>query len=99
MKNCERTENCKQYVVITILFIHAIIFVIFQKKENQPKNVLIYDLETFNWDKAVPYTVAFYSVLKMFWKCDRDLTEEEVQICENDALVMEGEDCISQMFE
>ena len=63
------------------------------------ENLLHYDLETFNRDRALPCSVSFYPVSRILGKCDRDSTKEAIEICKNDRVVMEVEFCISQMFE
>ena len=55
-------------------------------------------METFISDRAIPYGVIFNPVSKIMEKYDRVLTSEKIEKCKSDTLVMEDEDCISQMF-
>ena len=69
-----------------------------KKVHSQLNNVIVYDIETYNKDRAVPYAIGFYPVSKIVSKWDRDLTQDEIDKCLNDVRIFEGENCISDMF-
>ena len=39
--------------------------------------MVVYDLETFNADKAVPYANCIYTLSKLSGKYNRDITQRE----------------------
>ena len=59
----------------------------------------MYDLETFNTDRAIPYCVSLYRVSKISRRYNRDLTKEEYEKCKNDTVVYKGTSCINQMLD
>ena len=78
----------------------------FIKYEYNPKkvkspltNVVVYDLETFNKDRAVPYSSCIYKLSKIAGKYHRDISEQEYQKCLNDCVVFKGTDCINEMLD
>ena len=78
----------------------------FIKYEYNPKkvkspltNIVIYDLETFNKIKAVPYCSCIYKLSKLSGKYNRDISEQEYQKCLNDCVVFKGTDCINEMLD
>ena len=78
----------------------------FIKYEYNPKkvkspltNIVIYDLETFNKIRAVPYCSCIYKLSKTSGKYHRDITEQEYQKCLNDCVVFKGTDCINEMLD
>ena len=63
----------------------------FIKHEYNPKKVkspltkiIVYDLETFNKIRAVPYCSCLYKLNKVSGKCQRDMTGQKFQKCLND---------------
>ena len=78
----------------------------FIKYEYNPKkvkspltNIVIYDLETFNKIRAVPYCSCIYKLSKLSGKYHRDISEQEYQKCLNDCVVFKGTDCINEMLD
>ena len=78
----------------------------FIKYEYNPKkvkspltNVVVYDLETFNKNRAVPYCSCIYKLSKISGKDQRDISEQEYQKCLNDCVVFKGSDCINEMLD
>ena len=66
----------------------------FIKYEYNPKkvkspltNIVVYDLETFNKIRAVPYCSCIYKLSKISGKYHRDISEQENQKCLNDCVV------------
>ena len=69
------------------------------KVESQLNNVCVYDIETFNRDRAVPYAIGCFPISKLaVSKYTRNLTIEEIEKSLNDVKIFEGEDCITKMF-
>ena len=78
----------------------------FNKYEYNPKkvkspltNIVVYDLETFNKIRAVPYCSCIYKLSKLSGKYHRDIFEQEYQKCLNDCVVFKGTDCINEMLD
>ena len=78
----------------------------FIKYEYNPKkvkspltNIIVYDLETFNKNRAVPYCSCIYKLSKISGKFRRDISEQEYQKCLNDCVVFKGTDCINEMLD
>ena len=66
----------------------------FIKYEYNPKkvkspltNIVVYDLETFNKIRVVPYCGCIYKLSKLSGKYNRDISEQEYQKCLNDCVV------------
>ena len=78
----------------------------FIKYEYNPKkvkspltNIVVYDLETFNKIRAVPYRSCIYKLSKLSGKYHRDISEQEYQKCLNDCVVFKGTDCVNEMLD
>ena len=70
------------------------------KKVQSPlTNIVVYDLETFNKDRAVPYCSCIYKLSKISGKYHRDISEQEYQKCLNDCVDFKGIDCIIEMLD
>ena len=70
------------------------------KKVKSPlTNIVVYDLETFNKIKAVPYCSCIYKLSKISGKNHRDISEQEYQKCLNDCVVFKGTDYINEMLD
>ena len=81
-------------------------FKCFNKYEYNPKKVksplpdiVVYDLETFNKIKAVPYCSCIYKLSKISGKYHRDIGETEYQKCLNDCVVYKGTGCNNEMLD
>ena len=59
----------------------------------------MYDLETFDKIRAVPYCSCIYNLSKISGKYHRDISEQENQKCLNDCVVFKGTDCINEMLD
>ena len=62
-------------------------------------NIVVYDLETFNKIRAVPYCSCIYELSKISGKYHRDKSEQEYQKCLNDCVAFKGTDCIDEMLD
>ena len=78
----------------------------FIKSDYKPKkvkspltNIVVYDLETFDKVRAVPYCSCIYKLSKISGKYHRDISEQEYQKCLNDCVVFKGTDCINEMLD
>ena len=71
-----------------------------RKKIQSPiTNIVVYDLETFNKYRAVPYCSCIYKLSKVSGKYHRDVSEQEYQKCLNDCVVFKGTICINEMLD
>ena len=59
----------------------------------------MYDLETFNKIRAVPYCSCIYKLSKISGKYHRDISEQEHQKCLNDCVVFKGIDCFNEKLD
>ena len=61
--------------------------------------MILYDIETFNTDRAVPYANCMYRLSIISGKYNRDISEKEYQKCLNDCVVFKGLDTINEMLD
>ena len=59
----------------------------------------MYDLETFNKIRAVPYCRCIYELSKISGKYHRDISKQEYQKFLNDCVVFKGTDCINETLD
>ena len=52
-----------------------------KKVQSQSTNMIVYDLETFNIDRAIPYSSCIYRLSKNLVENYRDITELELENC------------------
>ena len=70
------------------------------KKTKSPlTNIVVYQLETFNKIRAVPFCSSIYKLSKISGKYHRDISEQEYQKRLNDCVVFKGTDCINEMLD
>ena len=70
------------------------------KKVKSPlTNTVVYDLETFNKIKAVPYCSCIYKLSKISGKYHRDISEKDYRNCLKDCVVFKGTGCINEMLD
>ena len=55
-----------------------------KKVQPQLTNMTVFDIETFNTDRAVPYAIGIYRLSKISGKYNRDGTQREYGKCRND---------------
>ena len=70
-----------------------------EKVKSPLTNIVVYDLETFNKNRAVPYCSCIYKLSKMLGKYHQDTSKQEYQKCLNDCVVFKGTDCIIEMLD
>ena len=61
--------------------------------------MIVYDRETFNTDKFVPYANCIYRLSKASGKYNRDITKQEYENYEKDFIVFKGLDNINEMLD
>ena len=61
--------------------------------------MIVYDIETFNTIKCVPYANCIYRLSKISGKYYRDISQKEYQKCLNDCIVFKGLDNINRMLD
>ena len=78
----------------------------FIKYEYKPKNVqsqltnmIVYDIETFNTIRCVPYAKCIYRLSEISGKHHRDISEKEYQKCLDDCIVFKGLDNINKVLD
>ena len=59
----------------------------------------IYDLETYNKDRVVPYGCCIYKLRKISGNYNRDITEKGYQKSVNDCIVFKRSNCINDMLD
>ena len=69
-----------------------------KKVQSQLTNIIVYDLETFNNDRAIPYANCIYRLSKVSGKYNRDITDREYEKCRKDCILFKGTDSINGML-
>ena len=59
----------------------------------------VFDIETFNSDRAIPYAICMYRPNKISGNINRDITEREYENCRKDYIVFRGTDSINEMLD
>ena len=59
----------------------------------------MYDLETFNKIRAIPYCSCKYKLSNISGKYHRDISEQEYQKCLNDCVVFKGTNFVNEMLD
>ena len=70
-----------------------------KKIKSHLTNFIVYDLETHNTDRAIPYNMSFYRLSKIAGRYSRDPTLEELQKSINDSIAFMGDDCINEALD
>ena len=82
---------------------HVESFIIFEYKskkvQSQLSNTVVHNLETFNTDKAVPYTNCIYRLGKISGKNNRDTIQRENEKCRRDCIVFKGTDSVNEILD
>ena len=61
--------------------------------------MVVYDLETFDTDKAVPYAICINRLNKIPGKYNRDITQREYEKCRKDCIVFKRTDSNNAMLD
>ena len=70
-----------------------------EKIESHLTNLIVYDHETHNTDRARPYVFCFYRLSKLAGRYDRGLTPDETDKCEKDTIAFDGDDCVEKALD
>ena len=70
-----------------------------KKVQSQLSNMVVYDIETFNTDRAVPYANCIYRLRKHSGKYNRGIPKKAYQKCLNDCIVFKGLDNMNKMLD
>ena len=70
-----------------------------KKVQYQSTNMIVYDIETFNNDRAVPYDNCIYRLSKVSGKYNQDITQREYEKCRKDCFVFKGTNSIIEMLD
>ena len=62
-------------------------------------NIVVYDLEAYNKDRAVPYCSSKKKLCKFSGKYNGDIREKDNQKCFNGCIVFKGSDCINETLD
>ena len=69
-----------------------------KKLQSQLTNMFVYDLETFNTKKAVPFASCIYRLSTISGKYKRDITQRGNEKCRKDCIVFKGTDSFNEML-
>ena len=61
--------------------------------------MIVYGIETFNTDTAVPYANCIYRLGKLSGKYNRDITQREYEKCRKNCIVFKGTNSINEMLD
>ena len=61
-----------------------------KKIESHLTNIFVYDIETYNTDRARPYCISCYRISKLAGRYKQDLTPYEIDKCKQDTIVFDG---------
>ena len=71
----------------------------YEKVRSALTNIIVYDLETYNKDKVIPYCSYICTRSKLSGKYNRDITEKDYQKSSNDFVVFKGSDCKNNILD
>ena len=70
-----------------------------KKIESHLTNIITYDLETHNTDRARPYVFCFHRLSKLSGRYDRELTTDELEKCKKDTIAFDGDNCVEKALD
>ena len=70
-----------------------------KKVQSQLINMVVYDIETFNTDRAIPHANCKYRLSKNSGKHIQEITEQEYQKCLRDCIVFKRINNINEMLD
>ena len=94
--NFEIVDNYTTEENVDSLFEYEIIP---KKIESQLSKFIVYDLETYNTDRAKPYSMTFYRLSKKSGRYEQDPTQEGLEKSLKDTLAFAGDKCISNALD
>ena len=69
------------------------------KVQSPLTNIILYDLETYIKDRAIPYCSCIYKLSKISDEYNQDISEDEYQKRLKDSIVFRGSGCINEMLD
>ena len=70
-----------------------------KKNQSQITKMVVYELEVFYNDRAVPYVIGIFRLSKISGKFNRDITDQESEKCRNDCIVFKGTVRINELLD
>ena len=70
-----------------------------KKVQSQLTNMIVYDLETLNTDRAIPYANCIYRLSKISRKYNRDTTQAEHENFKKDCIVSKGKNSVNEKLD
>ena len=71
-----------------------------KKIDSHLTNLIVYDLETHNTERAKPYVFCFYRLSKLAGKYSKEkLTPYELEKCEKATIVIDGDECVTNALD
>ena len=70
-----------------------------KKFQSQLTNIIVYDIETFNTNKAFTSAIGIKRLSKISGKHHRDTTDREFENCEKGCIVFKGTDSNNEMLD
>ena len=70
-----------------------------KKIESHLTNLIVYDLETHNRNRARPYVFYFYRINKLAGRYNRDLTSDEREKYKKDTVAFYGDNCVEKALD
>ena len=71
-----------------------------KKIDSHLTNLIVYDLETHNTERAKPYVFCFYRFSKLTGKYSKEkLTPYELEKCEKNTIVIDGDECVTNALD
>ena len=70
-----------------------------KKVQSQVTKKIVYGLETFNIDRAIPYANGIWKLSEISGKYNRDITDRELEKCRKHCIVLEGTDSINDFLD
>ena len=69
------------------------------KIDSHLSNFIVYDLETHNTDRAIPYNMTFYRLSKIAGRYERDPTQDELEKSKKDTIAFDGDNCVEKALD
>ena len=70
-----------------------------KKVLTQLTDIIVYDIETFNTNRAVPYDNCFYKAMKVPGKYYRDISDQKLEKCQKGCIVFKGTVNINELLD
>ena len=70
-----------------------------KKVQSQLTKMIVFDIESFNTDRAVPYANCIYRLSENLGRYNRDIIHRELEKCRKDCFVFKGTDNINEVLD